>query len=370
MPRLEGYDAGMRARRTAALAALTLLPLAGVAPTAGAEPAGAGDGPVRATCPPSARAVGFSDALDKATRDGVTLGGLSDIARDRRARSYVSSVDNHDTDPARLWFFRHPLHPVLTRDPLVLRRPDGTAYTGLDADDEGLAVLPGGRYLVSSETEPAIRVFGRDGVQRTSLAVPRRFRVAPLGEATANATLEGLALTPRGDRVVAAMEGVLSGDRDPDLRRMAVYDRHRGRFTLSRQVGYRVDPGLRIAEVQAYGRGRLLVLEAAFDPATGNTVKLYAVRGLGRARDVSRVADLAAAPARAVVRKTLVADVTACPSLGATSEEPQVNPLLDNFEGMTVGPLRHHRARVTLVSDDNFSDTQKTRLLTLVARLP
>jgi len=354
----------MRARRTAVLALLAPLLSVGLTQPAGAAPTRG------ATCPPSARAVGFSDALDKLTRDDATLGGLSDIAWDRRARSYVSSVDNHGTDPARLWFYRDPLHPKVTRDPLVLRRPDGTAYTGVDADDEGLQVLPDGRYLVSSETEPAIRVFGRDGVQRASLPVPARFRVTPAGEATANATLEGLALTPRGDRVVAAMEGVLSGDHDADLRRMAVYDRRHGRFTVTKQVGYRVDPGMRVAEVQAYGEDRLLVLEAAFDPATGNTIRLYAVRGLDHARDVSRVTDLAAAPARDVVRKTLVADVTACPSLGATSEETQVNPLMDNFEGMTIGPVRRHRATVTLVSDDNFSDTQKTRLLTLEARLP
>jgi hypothetical protein len=362
----------MRAlRRTAALACLvTMSGLAGpFSLNAGAAAAGP------RACPPSARAVGYSDALDKLTRGGATLGGLSDLAYDRRSHSYASTVDNHDTDPARIWFLRNPLQPRVTRAPLVLRRPDGTAYTGLDADDEGLAVLPGGRFLVSSETEPAIRVFGRDGVQRTRLRVPARFRVAPAGQATANATLEGLTVTPRGDRVVAAMEGTLSGDLAADgtdsWRRWLVYDRGRhGRFHLTKQVGYRVDPGMRIAEVQAYADGRALVLEAAFDPASGNTIKLYAVRGLGRARDVSRIPDLSTASARDVLRKRLVADVTACPTLGATSDEPQRNPLMDNYEGMSVGPVRHHRARVTLVSDDNFSDTQRTRLLTLSARLP
>ena len=151
---------------------------------------------------------------------------------------------------------------------------------------------------------------------------------------------------------------------------------------MTRQLAYRVEPGNRIAEVQAYGRDGLLVLEAAFDPTVGNTIELYAVHTHG-ARDVTRTPDLSSAPARAVLQKTLVADVTACPSLGATSKETQTNPLMDNFEGMTVLPVghgapRHHGdrhgsgelARVVLISDDNFSATQTTRVLDLAALLP
>ena len=324
-------------------------------------------------CPPSARALGFSDSLDKLSRHGVTLGGLSNLAWDRHTRSWASTVDNHDTDPARVWFFRDLAHPTVTRDPLVLRRPDGTAYTGLDADDEGLAVLPGGRFVVSSETEPVIREFSRRGRQLSVTRVPHRFRVSPAGQATDNATLEGLTLTRNG-WLVASMEGTLNGDVSPGgddtYRRMLVYARAGDGFSLRRQIGYRVESGNRIAEVQAYGRDSLLVLEAAYDPETGNTVELYAVPHTGHARDVSRVANLSAAPKRDVLRKRLVADVTACPSLGAPSRQPQTNPLLDNYEGMAVRTGRHHHARVTLISDDNFNPDQITRVLRLAARLP
>jgi hypothetical protein len=49
---------------------------------------------------------------------------------------------------------------------------------------------------------------------------------------------------------------------------------------------------------------------------------------------------------------------------------------MDNFEGMSVVPARDRRgrsgelARVLLISDDNFSATQTTRVLDLAARLP
>ncbi len=366
-----------------AVGALACAALA-IAPQAGAHP-GSHLPPGAGACPPDAVALGFSDGLDKAVVDGVTVGGLSDIAWDARRHAYASTVDNHATDPSRIWFWRDPAHTHIVGEPIVLTAPDGTPYTGATADNEGLAILPDGRFLVSSETEPSLRIFGRDGRQRAELPVPDRFRVAPAGEATGNATLEGLTITPDGRRVVASMEGTLSGDVAADgtdtYRRFLVYDRHRSGWRLSRQLAYQVEPGNRIAEVQAYGRDGLLVLEAAFDPAVGNTIELYAVH-TRRAHDVSGVPDLATAPAGTVMPKTLVADVTACPSLGATAKETQTNPLMDNFEGMTVAPVRgHHRghrhhhgsgelARVLLISDDNFGALQTTRVLDLAALLP
>ena len=374
-----------RTRRAAlglSAAVLAITTAAMAAPAAQAAPVGSAPGrpaPQPRACPPAAVALGFSDSLDKLTYHGTQLGGLSSLAYDRRAHAWISAVDNHAGDPSRIWFFRDLGHPQVVRDPLVLKRPDGTPYDGTTADNEGLAVLPDGNYLVSSETEPSIRIFGRDGVQRASLPVPARFAVAgttPAGQATGNATLEGLTITPSGHEVIAAMEGALSGDvsaaGDATYHRFLVYraDRH-GHWTLHKQISYRAEPGQRVPEVVAYSDRALLVEEAAFDPATGNAVSLYAVTGLDRARDVSTIANLSTTPARDTVRKRLVADLVKCPTLGATSKETQTNPLLDNFEGMAItGRGRHQTYGVSLISDDNFSPTQTTRVLNLVARLP
>ena len=368
-----------RSRATAFTGAALLAALAAVSPAVASSP----DHAVTAThhrtdgsrsCGPQAYAVGYSDALDKLQVDGATVGGLSDIAWDAHAHAYASSVDNHGDDVSRIWFYSSTTHPRITRPPLVLEHADGTPYTGVTADNEGMAVLPNGEFVVSSELEPSIRIFGRDGVQRASLPVPARFRVAPSGEATDNATLEGLTVSRNGRQIVASMEGPLSGDTPSDgsptsYRRFLVYAKHGHGWTLTKQVGYQVDPGNRIAEVQEYAPGKLLVLEAAWSADVGNTVQLYAVTGLSRATDVSDVADLGNDP-HAVMRKTLIADVTACPSMGATAKETQINPLMGNFEGMTTRRLRGHAYRVALVSDDNFNQTQTTRFVNLVAFLP
>jgi hypothetical protein len=59
-----------------------------------------------------------------------------------------------------------------------------------------------------------------------------------------------------------------------------------------------------------------------------------------------------------------------CPTLGAPSRETQANPLLDNYEGMDITSGGPGQARVSMISDDNFSATQFTRVLNLTARLP
>jgi hypothetical protein len=339
-----------------------------------------------ATCPPSGRALGFSDALDKKAALGAEVGGLSALTYDKRRHAYAAIEDHSGSDATRMWFFRDPKNPSVTST-LLLTKPDGTAYTGDDFDAEGLAILPNGDYLVSSEVEPSIHVFSRSGREKSTLPVPTRFDVAPAGEATSNATLEGLSVSPDGSRVYAAMEGTLSGDiaanGDETYRRILVYTRtHSDAYRLDKQIGYRVGDGMRISEVAAYGKSGLLVLEAAFDPAIGNTIRLVAVPDARKAADVTGVADLGDKPGK-VAHSKLVSDVTKCPDLGATAKETQANPLMDNYEAMAVATTpdgRHHgrhggharsiTASVLLLSDDNFGEGQTTRLLRLQVALP
>lgn len=347
----------------------SLLAMAGLSATVTATTAEADPPPTgRGDCPPAAMAVDYSDGLDKLSVGEAQIGGLSALDHDPRAQGWVSVVDNHGSEPSRLWYLTDPQDPQPVGEPLVLKAPDGTPYTGETADNEGLTVLPGGDYVVSSESEPSIRIFGTDGVQTATLGVPERFAVDG-GESSANETFEGLTSSTDGRRLTVAMEGTLSGDTgDGTYRRMLVYSKRQRDFRLSRQVGYRVEDGMRIAEITEYAPGRLLVLETRFEPMLGNTVELYAT-DLRGARDVSEIADLADAP-ESIMDKTLVADVTNCPDLGATAKQPQINPLMDNYEALHTRHLGGGQHLISLLSDDNFGAGQTTRMLNLLAELP
>ncbi|MFJ3229603.1 esterase-like activity of phytase family protein [Streptomyces sp. NPDC086787] len=329
---------------TAGLAAVSCLTAAG--------PANATEGHA---CSPSVSLDRFSDALDKTTYDGTFVGNLSALATDRDGsltalsdRSALFGLDARTLAPASA---------------LPLADEHGAAL-----DSEGLAVDRDGTRLITSEAEPSIRRYSRDGRILDRLPVPSSLLVAPAGRAVTNQTFESLTLLPGGHTLLAAMEYAISGD-SPGTVRFQTWRRHRGRFALAAQYAYRADAGLGVPEVQAIPDGRLLVLERGFTAGVGNTVRLY-LADLRRATDTSGIENLTGQDGVRPIRKTLLADIASCPSLGATAKQPQPNPLLDNIEGMTVTGRDHRgRLRVLLVSDDNQNAAQTTRFYRLRVRV-
>lgn len=329
-------------------------------------------------CSPNAALLGFSDALDKTTYAGGDVGGLSALALGRGGSARVL-VDNQGSTPARTYDLR--LDSGRRGEPRVrvtgttrLTRPDGSAYTGREFDGEGLVALGDGSSLASSETEPSVRRFSRGGRQLGELPVPARFRVAPAGEAATNLTFEGLGLSSDGRTLYAGMEGPLSGDgrtaAGESLNRIVRWERdRRGDWQLAGQLGYRTDAGLAISELQVVGDDELLVLERGFVAGVGNTVRIYQAF-LAGADDVSETPSLAADGVELVAKRLLV-DLGDCPPSGATNPGAQPNPLLDNVEAMALGDRLPGGAReLWLLSDDNFSAGQVTRLYRLAVTLP
>ncbi|MEW2293585.1 esterase-like activity of phytase family protein [Streptomyces sp. NPDC006743] len=337
---------------TAALAAascLTAAPAAAsTAPAVLAAPVGRDH-----ACSPSVSLDRFTDALDKTTYQGSYAGNFSALARDRHGdlaalsdRSELFTLDRRTLKPTG-----------------VVRLAD---ESGAPLDSEGLAVDRDGTRLVTSETEPSVRRYSRDGRVLDRLPVPAALRVAPAGRAAANQTFEGLTLLPGGRTLLASMEYALSGDDARTVRFQTWRRSGDGPFRLAAQYAYRTDDAsLGVPEVQATPDGRLLVLERGFTAGVGNTVRLYLADPRG-ATDTSGTEKLTGQPGVRLIRKTLLTDVAACPTLGATARQPQPNPLLDNIEGMTVtGHDTRGRLRVLLVSDDNANPAQTTRFYSL-----
>ncbi|GAA1638888.1 esterase-like activity of phytase family protein [Actinoplanes couchii] len=328
-----------------------------------AAPAQAHTRPGPAACSADASLLGFSDALDKTTYAGTPVAGLSALAPAGRDKA-LALVDNIGTTPARVYAL-NLAKPRIT-GVTILKKVDGTPYTGSDFDGEGLIAEAGGRtILASSEREPSIRRFRlSDGHEIGSLPVPARFQVAPAGEATTNQTFEALTATPDQRVIYAGMEGALAPDGAGNNRII----RYAGNRTS--QYAYRTDPGLGLVELVALGGDQLLSVERGFTAGVGNTVRVYRVSATG-APDVTGVAALSTVTdPRTWLGKQLLVDIADCPPSGATAKQPQPNPLLDNIEGAALGPVLADGRRVLhLISDDNGSATQITRLYTLAVKI-
>lgn len=345
----------MRPRSLRTLLATVTASLAAATALAAAGPSHANE-PQRNACSPAVSIDGFSDALDKTTYEGAFVGNFSALALDNDGsllalsdRSALFSLDRRTLAPTGV---------------VPLADDKGAAL-----DSEGLVVDRDGTRLITSETEPSVRRYGRDGrLLGGSLPVPDALRVAPAGRATTNQTFEGLTLFPGGRTLLASMEGSLSGD-TTGIVRFQTWDRRHGQdFRLSAQYGYRADSGLGVVETAALADGRLLVLERGFTVGVGNTVRLY-LADPRHATDTSGVENLTGQAGVRLIKKTLLTDLVTCPSLGATARQPQPNPLLDNIEGMTITGWAKGRLKVLLVSDDNQNAAQTTRFYSLRVRV-
>lgn len=365
---------GARRALIAVLVAAAATAVAG-SPAHSAEPAAAPE------CAPGVDFLGFTDALNKTTFEGTNVGGLSALAYDRRSGLYESLVDNERDTPARAYALRLPfaggrLGAARVLDATTLRKADDTPFTGADFDGEGLVLEKRG-LLAASETEPSIRRFTRSGTLVDELPVPARFRVAPAGQATTNQTFESLSLAPGGGDLFTALEGPLSADKAPTdtadtpprLRILRYDGDRRGGYEPAEQFYYRAEAGQGVTEVLALGDDDLLVLERGFVAGQGNTVKVWRATLRG-APDVADEPTLTAAGLRPVYKR-LVVDLASCPASGATNPGTQANPLLDNFEGLALGPPRPGGKQTLLLqSDDNFGAGQVTRIVALGVALP
>jgi hypothetical protein len=343
---------------------------------AGSETA-ARPGPEAPDCASGVDLLGFSDALNKQTFEGTSVGGLSGKTYDGRRGVYHSVVDNQGSTDARFYTLRAPVDhsglgtPEVT-DVTTLRNASGEPFTGADFDGEGITLTRKGKLFISSETEPSIRRFSRDGVLLGELPVPQRFLLAPEGGQT-NQTFESLSLSPNNRSLFTANEGYLvsdgeTGDGSDRLRVLRYEDRGPGGFEPAEEFYYLADSGLGVVEISALSERELLVLERGFQAGVGNTVRIYRV-SLKGAEDVSGAESLAAAGVEPLEKELLV-DLEDCPEGDAESPGTQQNELLDNFEALTLGPrLPGGRRSLVLVSDDNFSQGKVTRVVALGARL-
>lgn len=259
-------------------------------------------------------------------------------------------------------------------------------------DHEAITVLPDGHFLVASEgttreprLPPSVAEYGAYGQFVRRLAIPEHYVPEPTGTLTrgarGNAGFESLTLSPDGARLFTASETALIQDgatatfENGSRTRILEFRKRDDTFEPAREFVYDIEavdkppykPGLSInglVDLLAINRTTLLALERGYVEDAGKTgpsvnrVRLYRIT-LDGATDVSRLPSLQGQTGIVPVSKTLLLDLSKMPGLS-----PDLAPSLDNFEGMTFGPaLAGGNASLLLVSDDNFSKSQRTWFL-------
>ncbi len=335
--------------------------------------------------------------------DGEPVGGISAITYDvPRDRLYALS-DNRDR-PRFYTLIPNALTtatPTLTLESVTyLKDNQGNPYASGEFDPEGMALTPTGTLLISSEGSaqrriaPAIGEYDlATGQVKTALPLPVRYlpdsvlnpeAPADLASQTQgvqeNLGFEALAINVSSGtggvyepyRLFVATEGPLLQDLDfaPDIpykNRLLHYLIDPYQSTLISEHLYEMDlapsgavlHGLSEIAVLDQG-GHFLALERSFG-FQGFAIKLYQLAS-GGATDISanaslRTPDGTSRPSGiSPIRKQIVLD------FNAPNAEPDIP--LENYEAMTFGPTQPNGTQtLLLMSDDNFSANQTTRLL-------
>lgn len=253
-------------------------------------------------------------------------------------------------------------------EPIALTGRPGAAWDG-----EGLAATEDAFFAVTVETEPLLERFDRSGSYLGKVDLPARFAA----QAAGNKGLESLAIAPSGRYLFTANESALVADgasatktRGTTVRIL----RHPLAGGADEERAYRTEPlgagtggDMGISDLAAVSDGDVLVLERGYQPGYGNTVRIFRV-AFESGADVSGVAALG--DDAAVLDKTLVVDLATLPSDGVSHPSTQPNPILDNYEALSVGPTRADgKTLVFVTSDDNESAMQVARVLVLAVWL-
>ncbi|WP_394826589.1 esterase-like activity of phytase family protein [Pendulispora albinea] len=237
-------------------------------------------------------------------------------------------------------------------------------------DGEGLVRLPDGSfYVVANESEPVLAHFDARGAFIQTMNVPSDY-----AKQISNKGLESLTLSPDGRYLFSANEAALASDGPGATKALGTVVRiwrHDLTTAKDEEFAYRTEPlgagggggDMGVSELAALSADELLVLERGFQHGYGNTVRIFRIDLTG-AKNVAGVPSLD--DTTAVRDKILVADLGNLTCAGVTHKGPQPNPILENYEALTVGPLLPDGRRLLfLASDDNGRSDQVARLLVL-----
>lgn len=311
------------------------------------------------------------------------LGGLSGLVYDSSSRLlYAISDDRGNINEPRIYQFQitarlkefkvEPQTVIflsMNQGPLSHQSTHSRAQLFSKVLDlEGISLTPWGDFLIANEGDanhkprvnPQLLDVKADGTILREFEVPPDFLPEPTGEQKKgvrnNTAFEGLAANPNGKEWMLATEGPLKQDPDSFVRFIQYGMPEAWVLKPQKEFHYPfLDPQEEpkgaaflqkgISEAHYLDETHLLVLERSVQ-LSGEGLKLT-----GRIYET----DLKSVDKNQMLSKKLVLDLE---SLSGKIGK------IDNFEGMTLGPvLSDGRRSLILVSDDNFMRNQRTQFL-------
>ncbi|AVH65088.1 esterase-like activity of phytase family protein [Nostoc sp. 'Peltigera membranacea cyanobiont' N6] len=313
------------------------------------------------------------------------LGGLSGISYDAKNNLYYAiSDDRGQKAAARFYTLKIDLSKgylqkggVIPVNVTTLLNEKGQTFRPGETDTEGIALTNKSTVFISSEGDvaklinPFIKEFSlSSGKEITTFTIPNKFLPDKSGKQGIrnNLAFESLTITPDKNHLFTATENALIQDgvaAKPNIGspcRILQYNllnnQPEKEFLYQTEA---VSPFLNLTGKFASGlpdllaldnQGHFLTLERSFT-GLGFAISLFQV-SLEGSDDIHNIDSLLAVDSKNIkpVYKKLLLDLRS------------LNVLLDNIEGLTLGPkLPDGQQSLILVSDNNFNSLQRTQIL-------
>ncbi|MBD2521927.1 esterase-like activity of phytase family protein [Nostoc sp. FACHB-133] len=313
------------------------------------------------------------------------VGGLSGITYDAKSNLYYAiSDDRGQKAAARFYTLKIDLSKgslkksgVIPVDVTTLLNENARTFRPSETDTEGIALTNKSTIFISSEGDtaklinPFIKEFSlSSGKEITTLPIPNKFLPDKAGKQGIrnNLAFESLTITPDKKNLFTATENALIQDgvaAKPNIGspcRILQYNllnsQPEKEFLYQTEP---VSPFLNLTGKFASGlpdllaldnQGHFLSLERSFT-GLGFAISLFQV-SLEQADDIHHIDSLLAIDFKNIkpVQKKLLLDLRT------------LDVLLDNIEGLTLGPkLPDGQQSLILVSDNNFNSLQRTQIL-------
>ncbi|MDI5897005.1 esterase-like activity of phytase family protein [Flavobacterium yafengii] len=342
---------------------------------------------------PSLKLISSIEIPFEETFQNTKVGGLSGIDYDAKNELYYLISDDRSMFndsrfyTAKIRLFENKLEGIDFQSVSTLKNETGTAYgnwnttptTSSDPEDirfnpktntlvwssEGARVITADKEVLQ---DPSLNFMDLKGDFLGNITLPENLKMQKQEKGPRNnGTLEGITFDKKYKHIYTNIEEPLFEDGDQantskgGLIRFYQFDAKTKKNTA--QYGYQLEPIARepnpkgafgvngVSAIQYYGKNQLLVVERSYSTGTqACTIKVF-LCDLKKATNVKNYLSLQNQKLELASKKLML-------------NMDDLGIFIDNIEGLTFGPkLANGNPSLLFVSDNNFSDKQKTQIL-------